>query len=240
MQYIRTRDQALAAVAGVLEIADRPEQLVQSVVRIMLCLEAEAREFLVDCQALLVEGGLDARRRRRRDALAAAGEPDLAEDRALEDVAGSLDALRFSGVVRQVFPSLRAERWIVARALLAREDEVRAAVAAAVRARGSADAASPAAALAGLLDSVRPSWIARAADLLAACRAALGSAEPPEAAALFELAALDDAGALAALEAADRSPAEAAALLRRLQDLADAARDLPLGSGAPPGSREVA
>jgi hypothetical protein len=211
MQYIRTREQALEAAADVLDLPELPDRLVQSVVRILLCLDAEARDFLVDAQALLLQDGLTGLQRRRARVL------EEEADGPLGAVSTALDALRFAGVVRQVFPGLRAERWIVARALLARAD------------------------LDGLLAEARPEWIDRAGALLATCRDAIGPGEPSEASSLFELAALDDAGALAVLEIAARDPAEASALLLRLRDLEESARELRLEDPSrPPDTRRVA
>src|SRR5260221_13328875 len=68
MMYIRNQDEAMQALAEILEIPERREQIIQSTVRIMLCLDVEPRLFLADCQALLIEGGLEALRSRRRDA----------------------------------------------------------------------------------------------------------------------------------------------------------------------------
>ena len=113
--YIRTREEALESLAEILDLPDRREQIIQSTVRIMLCLEVEPRLLLADCQALLLEGGLDALAARRRDLVEAAedlpiGVLDPAEDHLFEEVAAALDALRFTEAVRQVFPGLRADR----------------------------------------------------------------------------------------------------------------------------------
>ena len=67
--YLRSREDALDAVAEILNLPERCDQLVQATVKIMLCLEVEPRLFLADCQALLVEGGLEALRRKRHDLL---------------------------------------------------------------------------------------------------------------------------------------------------------------------------
>src|SRR5688572_6547586 len=67
--YIRTKEEALDAVAEVLDLPERRDQIIQSTVKIMLCLDAEPRAFMGDCQALLIEGGLDAMRSKRRELL---------------------------------------------------------------------------------------------------------------------------------------------------------------------------
>jgi hypothetical protein len=253
VKYIRTREDALDAAAEILDLPDRADQLVQSTVRIMMCLDVEPRDFLCDCQALLIQGGLDALARRRRDALEAADEllvvldPD--EDRLLETLGSALDALRFADILRQVFPELRHERWQAARAVLRREAEIRDRVAAAIRARGDRDALGRAReAVDAALGEARPAWIDRAGALLASCRDALRSAgtEDPdvlrdEGTLLFELAAMDD-GRAEAILAAD--PERARVLVLRLRELTEAVRSLALdepgADGGASGSRHVA
>src|SRR5688572_7422928 len=177
MKYIRTREDALDAAAEILDLPDRKDQLIQSTVRIMLCLDVEPRDFLCDCQALLIQGGLEALALRRRDALDAADEVvivDPEEDRFFDAVGTALDALRLADVLRQVFPEMRHERWLVARALLSREAQLRDLVAAAIRARGDKEAVAAARqAVEASFAAERPSWIDRAGSLLALCRDAL-------------------------------------------------------------------
>jgi len=56
--YLRTIDEAMDAVAEILEMPTQRDRLIQSTVRIMMCVNPEPREFLADSQALLIEGGL--------------------------------------------------------------------------------------------------------------------------------------------------------------------------------------
>src|SRR6185436_12659618 len=119
--YIRTREDAMETLAEILDLPERRDQIIQSTIRIMLCLEVEPRLFLADCQALLIEGGLETLRARRREAVEALEDlpivvEDPAEDQMFEEIASALDALRFTQVVRQVFPAIRGERWQIARA----------------------------------------------------------------------------------------------------------------------------
>jgi len=69
--YIRSRDQALDALAVVLNLPDRPSQIIEVTMRIALCLDYDPRLFLADCQAALIDGGLEALRKRRHEHLAA-------------------------------------------------------------------------------------------------------------------------------------------------------------------------
>jgi len=71
MRYIRSKAEALDAVAAVLALPERRQQIVQLTVRVAMCLDPSSRSFLADCQAGLVEGGLEYMRKRRHDLLAA-------------------------------------------------------------------------------------------------------------------------------------------------------------------------
>lgn len=189
--YIRTREDALGAVAEILDQPDRRRQIVQSTVAIMRCLDADPRRLMTDCQALLLEDGLDTLRQRRRDL-----QPAL--DPLFEAAAGGLDALELTEVIRQVFPELRAERWVLARALLRGESTLREALAAAIRARGRQEERSRARKdVETALHSARPAWIDRAGSLRAACLSALRNRADvevlhQEADLLFELVAVSD------------------------------------------------
>ena len=177
--YIRSREDALENLAEILDLPDRRDQIIQSTIRIMLCLEVEPRLFLADCQALLIEGGLETLRARRREAVEAAEDlpivvEDPEEDRLFEEVASTLDALRFTDAIRQVFPGIRAERWQIARAMLLYESGIREQVSAAVKCRG--DAACIAAAreaVERLVAALRPAWSDRIGAIRTACLEAL-------------------------------------------------------------------
>jgi hypothetical protein len=237
--YIRTQDEALQSLAEILDLPERRDQIIQSTVRIMLCLEVEPRLFLVDCQALLIEGGLESLRARRRDALDAIEDLpvvvlDPEEDRLFEEVATALDALRFTDVVRQVFPAMRADRWQIARALLLYESGVREQLSAAVK--GHADKARMDAAreaVEGMIAALRPAWGDRVGALRGACLETLkqiGGIEPDrlheEAETLFELFAASDERASQLLDAIDTDRARAAERIAQIRELAAAARTL--------------
>lgn len=68
--YIRTRDDALDALAVILELPDRRSQIIEATLRIALCLDADPRNFLFDCQSALIEKGLESLRQRRHEQLA--------------------------------------------------------------------------------------------------------------------------------------------------------------------------
>ncbi len=252
--YIRTKDEALENLAEILKIPDRRDQIIQSTVRIMLCLEVEPRLLLSDCQALLIEGGLETLRVRRRQVVEAAedlpaGARDPADDKMFEDVASALDALRFTSVVRQLFPEIRADRWQIGRTILLYESGVREQIAGAVQ--GHADPARIAAArdaIEGMITVLRPTWVDRVGALRSACLEAVKATGMEadrvheESEILYELFAISDVRAGDLLTAIDSNPREAAELILKVRDMADAARALqaepPAGSGS--ASKEVA
>jgi len=219
----------------------------------MLCLDAEPRMFLTDCQALLIEGGLDALRRKRQETLQAHDSVpililDPEGDRLFEAAGTALDALRLTDVVRRVFPNLRHERWIIARALIADESEIQAHLSAAIKARGQKDVVRCAlASVDSILASHHPAWGDRAGTIRAACVDVLKGAEladpdclHEEADLLFELFALSDERSTELLEALDRSPEEAVRLIARLYEGLDSVRSLAVSASESARSREAA
>jgi hypothetical protein len=246
--YIRHQGDALDALAQILALPERRQQIVQCTIKIMLCLDAEPRTLLTDCQALLIEDGLDALRRKRREVLE---NPeaipvvilDPEGDRLFEAAATALDALRLTQVVRQVFPDLRHERWIVARGLLAHESDIRAQLSAAIRARGQGDVLRCSrASVESILAGSHPAWHDRAGTLRAACVDVLKGAQladpdslHEEADLLFELFAISDERAAALLVALDQNPEDAVRQVARLYEALDAVRSL--SASAPPHSQ---
>src|SRR5437762_12087344 len=97
--YLRTLDEAIDAVAEILELPQQRDRIIQCTIRIMMCLDPEPREFLADSQALLIEGGLEALRQKRReliealedDATVAVLNPE--EDGLFDSVGSALDPL---------------------------------------------------------------------------------------------------------------------------------------------------
>jgi hypothetical protein len=252
--YIRTKEDALDAVAEVLELPERREQIVQSTVKIMLCLEVEPRMFMADCQALLIEGGLEAMRVKRRDLLDSIENipiviVDPEEDRLFEEAASALDALRLSEVVRQVFPPNGhvQERWMVARALLGKESVIQESLAAAIRGRGDAEQFEKARlAVEALVMAHRPDWAERSATMRRACRDVLEGAElcardrlEEETDLVFGAFAIMDAQAAGLLEAVDNDPQEAVALVTQMHGLVQAVRSVQSKSLSGPDTRAV-
>ena len=182
MMYVRNKAEALDAVAAVLALPERRQQIVQLTVRIAMCLDADARSFLADCQAGLIEGGLEHMRKRRHDMLAAQQQEapeaivivDSNEDQLLEQVGMALDALRLSEIVRQAFPALREKHapWEVARIFLADEEKVRQVMIEAVRAHGAGNSVvydKSRAEIARRILAAAPAWMATLPTLQQAC-----------------------------------------------------------------------
>jgi len=180
--YIRSKAEALDAVAAVLALPERRQQIVQLTVRVAMCLDAQARTFLADCQAGLIEGGLEHMRKRRHELLAAHQQEapeaivivDSTEDQLLEQVGMALDAMRLAEIVRQTFPLVREKRagWEIARAFLADEEELRKVVIEAVRAHGAGNSVvyeRDRAEIERRIVAVTPAWISTLPTLEAAC-----------------------------------------------------------------------
>ncbi len=235
MIYIRNRAEALDAVASVLALPERRQQIVQITVRIAMCLDAEARHFLADCQAGLIESGLEYMRRRRHEILSAMQEEakeaivivDSAEDQLLEAVGMALDALRLAEIPRQVFPGLRDQHPVFefARAILADEAAMRQLAIDAVRAHGSANSAlydQLRKELLQRLETVRPAFGAALPTLEAACR----EANPAGAEPLLSVIAVDDIRSNLVIELLANDRAEALEYLRGVQQRIDTLIDL--------------
>jgi hypothetical protein len=234
MIYIRNKAEALDAVASVLALPERRQQIVQLTVRVAMCLDSEARVFLADCQAGLVEGGLDYMRKRRHEQLAAQQQEapeaivivDSSEDQLLEQVGMALDALRLSEIVRQAFPMIREKHaaWEIARAFLADEEELRKVVIEAVRAHGAGNSVvyeRDRAEIERRIVSVGPTWMAALPTLQAACEeVAPGDSH------LLSAVAVDDMRARLVVDLLAGSRDEALEYLRTVQTKVDQIHEL--------------
>ncbi len=232
--YIRTKEEALEALAEILDLPERRDQIVSTTVRIMDCLHREPRGFMADCQALLVEGGLEALRLKRLEAqeYMPLVVLDPVEDRKYETVASALDALRLSGVILQVFPDLvpAREGWRVARALLRDENALRDRVSDAIRSRG--DKGERKKARMGLEVTIQihaPEWAGKAETLRSACRDILEAAGVAgvegEGDAVFGILATAEDWAGTAFRLMEEDPPGAILEILGIHDLLEAARD---------------
>lgn len=212
-----------------LALPERRLQIVQITVRVAMCLDAEARAFMADSQAALIDGGLESMAKRRREMIAEAQESgaeayvivDSQEDQLLEQVGQALDALRVAEIVRQLYADLREkhEAWEVARAILAREAEVRQLMIDGVKAQGEGNAAVYGKCREETLQHVlaaRPAWFADAAKLGEVCRRAV----PRESAEkVLASVAVDDVRAKLVLELQDGEAAEYLGEVKKRIDL---------------------
>jgi hypothetical protein len=229
--YVRTKSEALDVVASVLGMPDRRQQIIQITVRIAMCLDPEARGFLLDCQSGLIEGGLEHMRKKRQELLAAQQQDtpeaivivDDSVDQLLEQAGMALDAMRLSEIVRQVFPKLREKfpAWHVARAFLVSEQEMRELTVQAVKAHGAGDGKTYDKAqnlIHRYLEGVTPSWKDAVSTISAACEElAPGNSD------LLPVVVTDDVRAQLVLSLLAGSKAEAAeylqGLLKRIETL---------------------
>jgi hypothetical protein len=232
--YVRNKAEALDAVASVLALPERRQQIVQLTVRIAMCLDAEARSFLADCQAGLIEGGLESMRKRRHELLAAHQEEapeaivivDSTEDQLLEQVGVALDTMRLSEIVRQVFPAIKEKHaaWEVARTFLAAEEEVRKVMVEAVRAHGAGDSKVYERCRAEMerrIAAATPTWMATLPTIEAACDEAA-----PKDAHLLGAVAVDDMRARLVVDLLANNHAEALDYLKTIKARIDTLHEL--------------
>lgn len=255
--YLRTIGEALDAMAEVLRLDDRRDQLVHSTVQIMLCLDLEPRSFLVDCQTYLVHDGMATLRSRRRAIMNSVVDPLLAgpapeAEKALEAVASAMDALHYADLVRRILPGLREERWRIARAILVNEAGLRHYLHQAILGRAQPSSLDEAEeAVREMVLSLHQPWMDRAGAIRTTCLDGLKSLAMletedlhPEAELLFELFATSDERATGLLSAVDRDPLDAFLQVSRLEDVATALRAVGADSPRDPtggaGVRDVA
>ena len=226
--YLRTLDEAIDAVAAILEMPSQRERLIQSTIRIMMCVNPEPREFLADSQALLIEGGLEALARKRHEMLEALETDTVVvlneEDGLYDSVGASLDALRLSDLAFRVFPALRygCEAWRAARTLRNAESRFDELVSQGIRRRGGEGYRLAQQNLERLIQAEKPSWSDRTAELRDVLRGLFestpGLSETPvsDAEALFAVLATDDKLVGEMLEAMAQGPEAARDLARRM------------------------
>ena len=237
--YLKTVDEAIDAIAGILELPEQRDRIIQCTIRIMMCLNPEPREFLADSQALLIEGGLEALARKRRDMIEALeGEMTVAvlndeEDDLFESVGSAIDALRLSDVAFRVFPALRRglEPWRLARALRRDERRFDELLTKGITRRGGEGYREAQQALEKLVMSERPAWFEQAGRIREACRAFFdgsGVSDTPvsDSEILFSLFAIDDERAVAMLAAVDAGPDASKELARETFECLVALRSL--------------
>jgi len=178
--YIRSKEEALGAMARILELPGRPAQIVDSTVQVALCMTAEARLFMLDVQAAVIGGGLEGLRKRREEALAKLTETkirrrapgvDVRKDAVLDQIGAALDLLKMVGVAVEVFPALgsRHPQWEIARFIHENESFVREAVEAGLRRRGRPEHAALEQKVLTRIEEKKPWWPEWADSIRQAC-----------------------------------------------------------------------
>jgi hypothetical protein len=178
--YIRSKEEALGALSEILELPDRSSQIVQATVKVAVCVEPEAREFMLDVQAGIIEGGLEALRRRREEALARLTETkirrrapgiDVKKDELLREVGSALDLLRMVQILIDVFPgvSARHPQWEIARFIHENQSYSREVIEAGIRRRGKPEHPALEAKVLARIEEKRPWWPEWAESIRQAC-----------------------------------------------------------------------
>jgi hypothetical protein len=178
--FIRSRDEALEALSEILELPERRDQIVQSTVKVAVCLEAAARDFMLDVQAGIIGGGLEALRKRRQEALGHLTETqvrrvapgvDVRKDPLLDEIGTALDLLKMVDILAEVFPAAgrKHPRWELARFIHENESWTREAVEAGLRRRGKPGHAPLEAKVLGRIEERKPWWPEWADAMKEAC-----------------------------------------------------------------------
>lgn len=178
--YIRTKEEAMGALGEILDLEGRPRQIVQSTVKVALCLTAEARTFMLDVQAGVIEGGLDAFRKRRQEALERISETkirrhapgiDLKSDPLLEQIGQALDLLKMVQLLTDVYPLLgqKHPQWEIARFIHENQSYTREVLEAGLRRRGKPGHAELEAKVLARIEEKKPWWPEWADSIRQAC-----------------------------------------------------------------------
>lgn len=168
------------ALAEILGLPDRRRQIVESTIRIALCITPEARRLMLDVQAAILTGGLDALRRQRQEAMAKLTETtvrrkapgvDLRKDPLLEPIGQALDLLRMVDLLVETFPGLSPKhpKWELARFIHANQSYAREAMEAGLRRRGKPEHAPLEAKVLARVEEQKPWWPEWADSIRQAC-----------------------------------------------------------------------
>ncbi len=180
--YIRSKAEAMDAMGAILELPARPAQIIQATVKIALCLDHDARVFMVDVQAALIEGGLDALRKRREAAIAHLSDTKIRrrapgidvkkdEDVLLDEIGAAIDLLKMVKILSDVFPgaAVRHPQWELGRFIHEHQGYVREAIEAGLRRRGKPEHAALEAQVIARIEEKKPWWPEWADSIKQAC-----------------------------------------------------------------------
>jgi hypothetical protein len=180
IMYIRSREEAMGAMSAILELSGRPQQIVEATVKVALCLDPDARSFMLDVQATIIEGGLDALRKRREEAMAKLTETkirrrapgvDVKKDPLLHEVGTALDLFRMVQILADVFPGVAAKhpKWEIARFIHENQSYTREAIEAGLRRRGKPEHATLEGKVLERIEEKKPWWPEWAESIRQAC-----------------------------------------------------------------------
>jgi len=178
--YIRSKSEAMDAMGAILELPGRTAQIIQATVKLALCLDLEARIFMIDVQAALIEGGLEALRKRREAAIAHLTDTkilrrapgiDVKKDALLAQIGAEIDLLKMVKLLSDVFPAaaIRHPQWELGRFIHEHQGFVREAIEAGLRRRGKPEHAALEAKLVAKIEEKKPWWPEWADSIKEAC-----------------------------------------------------------------------
>jgi len=178
--YIRSKGEAMDAMGAILELSSRAQQIIQATVKLALCIDLEARLFMADVQAAIIEGGLDGLKKRREEAQARLTDTkirrrapgiDVKKDALLDEIGVALDLLKMVKILTEVFPgsAARHPQWELARFIHENQGYVREAVEAGLRRRGKPEHAPLEAKVIAKIEEKKPWWPEWADAIKQAC-----------------------------------------------------------------------
>lgn len=168
------------ALAAILELPGRPAQIIQATVKVALCLDLEARIFMLDVQATLIEGGLEGLKKRREAALAHLTETkirrrapgiDIKKDALLDEIGAAIDLLKMVRILSEVFPATAARhsKWELARFVHENQGYVKEALEAGLRRRGKPEHGALEEKVIARIEEKKPWWPEWADAIRQAC-----------------------------------------------------------------------
>jgi hypothetical protein len=178
--YIRSKAEAMDAMGAILELPTKPARIIQATVKLAVCIDIEARAFMVDVQAALIEGGLDALRKRREAAIAHLSDTkirrrapgiDIKKDVLLDEIGVAIDLLKMVSLLSDVFPAtaVRHPQWELARFIHDHQAYVREAIEAGLRRRGKPEHADLEGKVIAKIEEKKPWWPEWADAIKQAC-----------------------------------------------------------------------
>jgi hypothetical protein len=178
--YIRSKAEAMDAMGVILDLPTRQAQIIQSTVKLALCIVPEARAFMVDVQAAIIEGGLEGLRKRREAAVAHLTDTkirrrapgiDVKKDVLLDEIGAAMDLLKMVKILSEVFPTaaVKHPQWELARFIHDHQPYVKEAVEAGLRRRGKPEHATLEAKILAKIEEKKPWWPEWADSIKQAC-----------------------------------------------------------------------